>query len=82
MLRLLAIIVLTVVVVLAIRAMLASPSRKEEVEPGAMDMVEDPNCHTYIPKAEAVRKEIQDKEHFFCGEKCAEEYQTASRRGN
>ncbi len=80
MFRLVAIIVLTVVVVFAVRAMLASPSRKEKADTGSTDMVEDPNCHTYIPIAEAIRREIQDKEHFFCGEKCAEEYQRFSQK--
>lgn len=74
MFRLAAIAILTVVVVLAIRAMLKSPSKEVAADPNATDMVEDPNCHTYIPKAEAVRKEIQGKELFFCSEKCAEEY--------
>lgn len=78
MFRLAAIIVLIVVVVLAVRAMFASPASKEKSELGAMDMVEDPNCHTYIPKAEAVRIKIQDKEHFFCSEKCAEEFQSVT----
>ncbi len=80
MFRLAAIIVLIVAAVFAIRAMLASPSSKEKAGPESTDMVEDPNCHTYIPKAEAVRKEIQEKEHFFCGEKCAEEFQLAARK--
>ena len=74
MFRLVAIIVLTVVVVFVVRAMLASPSRKEKADTGSTDMVEDPNCHTYIPKAEAVRRVIQGKELFFCSEKCAEEF--------
>ena len=40
----------------------------------AADMVQDPNCGTYIPKKQCITKSIQGKEHFFCSKKCAEEY--------
>lgn len=37
-------------------------------------MVKDPNCGTYVPEAEALQKMVAGKEHYFCSEKCAEEY--------
>ena len=38
------------------------------------ELVEDPNCHTYIPISQACRKEIAGKEHYFCSKECSEEY--------
>ena len=40
----------------------------------AADMVQDPNCRTYVPKKQSIAKSINGKEHFFCSKKCAEEY--------
>ncbi len=40
----------------------------------AADMVQDPNCGTYIPKKQCITKSIEGKEYFFCSKKCAEEY--------
>ena len=37
-------------------------------------MVKDPNCETYVPESEALRKVVAGQEHYFCSEKCAEEY--------
>ena len=75
MFRLVVFAILLIVVILAVRAIVAPRSEKEDEDTESKDMVEDPNCHVFIPKAEAIRKKIQGKEHFFCGEKCAEEYQ-------
>jgi len=38
------------------------------------EMVQDPNCLIYIPETEAIKVTIDDKDHCFCSEKCAEEY--------
>ena len=37
-------------------------------------MVKDPNCHTYIPKREAVLVEHNGQELYFCSDKCRDEY--------
>ena len=34
------------------------------------DMVRDPNCGTYVPRGDAVRK----GENYFCSDKCRDEY--------
>ena len=75
MLRFVVFVILLIVVILAVRAIVAPRSEGGDDDTESRDMVEDPNCNVFIPKAEAIRKEIQGKEHFFCGEKCAEEYQ-------
>ena len=40
-----------------------------------MEMVKDPNCKTYIPKSEAVVRILSGETHYFCGEKCAREFE-------
>ncbi len=38
------------------------------------DLVEDPNCHTYVPVSQAYSKEIGGKNHYFCSKECYETY--------
>lgn len=38
------------------------------------DLVEDPNCHTYIPLSNAIKTSVQGKAVYFCSKKCLEEY--------
>jgi YHS domain-containing protein len=38
------------------------------------DMVQDPNCGTYIPRSEAVRRSAGGEDLWFCSEACAEAY--------
>ena len=40
----------------------------------AAEMVQDPNCGVYVPKVQAVSRSVRGKDHFFCGERCANEY--------
>ncbi len=47
---------------------------RKEVGPPSMEMVQDPNCETYVPVTEAVTATIAGREHFFCSEQCANEY--------
>ena len=37
-------------------------------------MVQDPNCGTYIPRSEAVRRSVGGEDRWFCSEACAEAY--------
>ena len=39
------------------------------------EMVQDPNCLTYIPKSTAIRKSVAGETHFFCSQACADEFQ-------
>jgi YHS domain-containing protein len=43
-------------------------------EPSSTEMVQDPNCEIYIPVTEAIKAHIGGRDHFFCSEKCVEEY--------
>jgi YHS domain-containing protein len=40
----------------------------------ADDLVEDPHCHTYIPKSSAYVVSINGKSVYFCSERCLREY--------
>jgi YHS domain-containing protein len=37
-------------------------------------LVEDPVCHTYIPKGQAVRLHHNKQNYYFCSNKCCEEF--------
>ena len=39
------------------------------------EMVQDPNCMTYIPKSGAIRKSVDGEAHFFCSQACADAFQ-------
>ena len=47
----------------------------------ATEMVQDPNCQTFVPKPEAIRQTIEGREWYFCSRRCAEEYQLKSGGG-
>jgi len=43
--------------------------------PGAkVPLVQDPVCHTYIPKDTAVVLRHGGTEHYFCSDRCAEAF--------
>ncbi len=35
-------------------------------------LIEDPVCHTYIPKGQAVQVQHDKKMYYFCSDKCCE----------
>lgn len=38
------------------------------------EMVQDPNCGTYIPRSDAVRRRLRGQDLYFCSDTCADEY--------
>jgi YHS domain-containing protein len=38
------------------------------------EMAEDPVCHTYVPKATALRRTVAGEAVYFCGPECAEAF--------
>jgi uncharacterized protein len=38
------------------------------------ELVQDPHCHTYIPKETALKATIGGEVYYFCSQKCLEEY--------
>ena len=46
-------------------------SAADQTVPAAEDvLVEDPECHTLIPRKQAVAAELDGKPHYFCSQKC------------
>lgn len=52
------------------------PKRSEDDRPAAesREMVKDPVCQTYIPKASAIQKNVHGETYYFCGTECAERF--------
>ena len=46
--------------------------------PADKELVQDPQCHTYIPKDTAVKAQIRGQEHYFCSRECLEEFKRMS----
>jgi uncharacterized protein len=40
----------------------------------AEEMVRDPVCQLYVPRSEAIRREIRGQEHFFCSPGCLDKF--------
>jgi uncharacterized protein len=38
------------------------------------ELVQDPNCRTYIAKRLAIQKKIDGKDHYFCTQECLKQY--------
>ena len=44
------------------------------------ELVQDPQCQTYLPKGDALRARINGQEVYFCSEKCRDEYLAGRKR--
>lgn len=42
-------------------------------------MVKDEYCNTYLPKEDAIREVINDKEYFFCSNECYKKFLNQSK---
>ena len=81
--RLVALAVLLYIGLVLIRA-ITGKSRKDEQKgtggkacgnsPVQDVLVEDPVCHTYIPKGQAVQLHHDKKMYYFCSEKCCDKF--------
>ena len=40
----------------------------------AEEMVRDPVCQLYLPRAEAIRRTVQGREYFFCSPGCLDKF--------
>jgi uncharacterized protein len=45
-------------------------SRASEPE----ELVQDPYCHTYVPKRTAVRKRVKGRNYYFCTKECLKKF--------
>jgi YHS domain-containing protein len=48
--------------------------RRDERKIKGEDLVEDPNCHTYIPVTEAFRVDVDGKTLYFCSKECYKKF--------
>ena len=74
MARLIILGILIVTFILLVRAFFPATLKKEG-RADTTEMVKDLNCETYVPRAEALHRSIKGKDYYFCGEKCAEEFE-------
>ncbi len=71
MTRLVLIAVILAIIVLLIRSLF----RPRLEDAGAStEMVQDPQCGTYVPRPEAITRRIQDRDYCFCSQRCADEF--------
>jgi uncharacterized protein len=76
--RLLTTLLLLFVIYLAVKMLigftyLSSQRRKRREQLGG-EMVRDPVCETYVPKATAIEKKMNGETVYFCSQTCAEAY--------
>jgi uncharacterized protein len=38
------------------------------------ELVRDPVCQLYLPRAEAIRRKVRGQEHFFCSPGCLDKF--------
>ena len=60
---------------------LVFPKRRIRQETGrqaptsvAEEMVRDPVCELYLPRAEAIRRKVHGREYFFCSPGCLDKF--------
>ena len=61
----------------------AEPKAKKSVDPSSGQeiemMVEDPQCHTFLPQKDAVHLFYKGQDLFFCSEKCRDEFRATQK---
>ncbi len=52
------------------------PARRKKLNRGSgpEELVQDPCCHTYVPKRSAIKKKIAGRWFYFCNQECMENY--------
>ena len=74
-------VIIGVLLYILYRLLIGPKKKREEVQgngpassEGAVQdvLAEDPVCHTYIPKGQAVQLHHDKKMYYFCSDKCCE----------
>ncbi len=51
------------------------PSSSSDAKgPKGEQMVQDPQCGTFLPRSEALTKVVRGEKHHFCSEKCRDAF--------
>jgi YHS domain-containing protein len=48
--------------------------RRDERRIQGEDLVEDPQCHTYVPVTEAFKADVDGKTLYFCSKECYKKF--------
>lgn len=48
--------------------------RVNDTQPVGEELVQDPQCKTYVAKSQAYQKEIDGRQEYFCSRDCCEKY--------
>ncbi len=60
------------------QALLKPPAPPREKTTRGEEMIQDPECGTYVPRNDAVTAQIKGTTHYFCSTDCREKYQQHS----
>ena len=50
-------------------------SQKQQKEGRVEDLVEDPQCHAYVPLGQACALDRDGKTYYFCSQTCLEQFE-------
>ncbi len=60
------------------QALLKPPAPPAEKTTRGEDMVQDPECGTYVPKKDAIKGQVKGNTHYFCSAECRDKYKKSS----
>ncbi len=73
-------ILLLAILIYVLYRLFVKKEKKESYDIG--EMIQDPNCKTYIPKEQAYMREIGGKRYFFCSKECADIFEKKMKEGD
>jgi YHS domain-containing protein len=86
LLRLIVIILILYFLCQGVRRLFLSDEKKKPIQGDERskqvrgeDLVEDPQCHMYVPVSRALEKRIGDRTLYFCSEACYRAYQESTK---
>jgi YHS domain-containing protein len=60
------------------QVLLKPPAPPREKTTRGEEMIQDPECGTYVPRNHAVTAQVKGTTHYFCSTACREKYQQRS----
>jgi uncharacterized protein len=60
------------------QVLLKPPAPPREKTSRGEEMVQDPECRTYVPRNDAVTAQFKGTTHYFCSTDCRDKYQQRS----
>ena len=56
------------------QAILKPPTPPAEKTSRGEEMIQDPECGTYVPRNDAVKAQVKGKTQYFCSNDCRDKY--------